>query len=599
MKAEDLIEKLSEIPYMRLRRQSKFHETISFFWNATGQSELYTLDPQTREIKQRTVGELNNAWCVYSPDENFIYYGCDTGGNEKFAAFQLNLTTKKALQLSSSYEFDESPLDVSPDGKFLLLNSKRSLPNNLYKMDLGTKEVTQLTNQKNPFRGYAFWSNKDWIYYNSNETENRRNLDIWAVRADGSENHLLYRFTSDSQEWVLDLSKDGNYLVVDTNGKKTRQGGVLNLASNEITWFGNEKYDENTKEISRDSSKLLTIRFKGLERIPVVYDIQTGDEHVLNVKGVVIEGAFCLNDNYIVYARSDPKTPMSLAMYNLLTDEEEIILKPKLGIPDEQMIDGTHITYPSFDGKQIPAVLYKPRIESGDKAPALLFHPGGPGGQLSLLFLPILQIFSQLGFVILGPSPRGSSGFGMEYLKANVKDLGGGDALDYVYGKNYLESLPYVDSSRIGVWGGSYGGYMTYILISKYAEHDWAAGAAMYGITHWKTVYDEFPLDYKMFFEGLLGKYEEHKELWEDRSPLNHVEKVKAPLLMIQGVNDPRCTINQSRLFKQRLLDLGKEEGTDFEYHEFEDVGHGGRLVSKFIEENNILVEFFIRRLKK
>ena len=140
---------------------------------------------------------------------------------------------------------------------------------------------------------------------------------------------------------------------------------------------------------------------------------------------------------------------------------------------------------------------------------------------------------------------------------------------------------------------------MTYILMTKYAEYNWAAGAALYGITHWKTVYDEFPLDYKMFFKGLLGKYEEHKELWEDRSPLNHVDKVKAPLLMIQGVNDPRCTISQSRLFKQKLLDLGKEEGTDFEYHEFEDIGHGGRLVSKFVEENKILVEFFDRRLKK
>jgi dipeptidyl aminopeptidase/acylaminoacyl peptidase len=134
--------------------------------------------------------------------------------------------------------------------------------------------------------------------------------------------------------------------------------------------------------------------------------------------------------------------------------------------------------------------------------------------------------------------------------------------------------------------------------MSKYSEHGWAAGAALYGITHWKTVYDEFPLNYKQFFEGLLGKYEEHKELWEDRSPLNHVETVQAPLLMIQGVNDPRCTISQSRLFRQKLLDLGKEEDKDFEYHEFGDIGHGGRKVNQYVEENKLLVEFFLRRLK-
>jgi dipeptidyl aminopeptidase/acylaminoacyl peptidase len=212
-------------------------------------------------------------------------------------------------------------------------------------------------------------------------------------------------------------------------------------------------------------------------------------------------------------------------LYNLATKEEELLLEPELGISKEQLVDGQAITYPTFDDWKIPAVLYKPKIKEGEKAPALLFHPGGPGGQLSLLFLPILQIFSQLGFVVLGPSPRGSIGLGKEFLEGNVLDLGGGDAMDYVHGKMYLESLPYVDPSRIGVFGGSYGGYMTYILMSKYAEHGWAAGAALYGITHWKTVYDEFSQDYKLFFEGLLGKYEDHEELWEDRSPLNHADK--------------------------------------------------------------------------
>jgi len=599
MKAKDLIEKISEVPLIIMQRQSNFHNIIDFFWNATGKFELYTLYPQTNEIHQITSGELVYPGCVRSLNENLIFYSKDIDGNEQLATYQLNLLSKEVQQLSSSYEFNENPIDVSPDGKFLLLLSKRSGQRNLFKMDLETKEVTQLTNQKNPFRGYAFWSNKDWIYYRANETDNRRNTDIWAVRADGSENHLLYRYSTNSGETLRDLSRDGNYLVIETNGKKTKQGGVLNLTSNEITWFGNELYDENPMEISQDSSKLLTIRFRGLERIPVVYDVTTGEERALKVRGVVRDGAFCLNDNYVVYSRTDPKMPSSLMMYNLTTDEEELLLAPELGIPAEQFVDGQAISYPSFDDLEIPAVLYKPKITEDEQVPALLFHPGGPGGQLSLLFFPILQIFSQLGFVVLGPSPRGSTGQGKDFLEGNILDLGGGDALDYVYGKKYLESLPYVDSSRIGVFGGSYGGYMTYILMSKYAEHGWTAGAALYGITHWKTVYDEFPLDYKQFFEGLLGKYEEHKELWEDRSPLNHVNKVNAPILMIQGVNDPRCTISQSRLFKQKLLDLGKQEGIDFEYHEFGDVGHGGRLVSKFIEENNILVEFFIRRLKK
>ena len=598
MNSEDLIVKLSEIPFLRLQKQSKFHETISFFWNTTGQFEFYTLTPQTKEIRQLTFG-MNQMWYVRSPDENLLYYGKDVGGNEKFTVFQLNLSTKETLQLSSSSEFNESPYDISPDGKFLLLNSQRSGPRNLYKLELATKEATQLTTHKHPLFGSALWSVKDCIYYSANETDNHRNLDIWAVRADGSDNHLLYRFTPDSQEWPRDLSKDGSCLLIETLGKKTRQAGVLNISSKEVTWFGDERYDEFGMELSQDNTKLLTIRFQGLERFPVIYDVETGEENVLKTRGVVREGTLCLDDTHVVYCRTDPKTPISLMMYNLATDEETLLLEPELGVSKEQFLDGHTVTYPSFDGLEIHAVLYKPVLAEGERAPALLYHPGGPGGQISLYFLPLLQIFSQLGFVVLGPSCRGSIGFGKEFLEGNLMDLGGGDAMDYVFGKKYLESLPYVDSSRIGVWGGSYGGFMTYIHLSKYAEYDWAAGVALYGITHWKTLCDEMPLGYKQHTEGLLGKYEEHKELWEDRSPLNHVEKVQAPLLMIQGVNDPRCTISQSRMFRQKLLDLGKEEGKDFEYHEFGDIGHGGREVSQYVEENKLLVEFFLRCLKQ
>jgi len=598
MNVEELIEKLSKIPIIRLSRQSKFHETISFYWNATGQFEFYTLTPKTKEIHQLTSG-MNQMWYVRSPDKKHLYFGKDVGGNEQFTAFQLNLSSKETIQLSSSTNFDEMPADISPDGRFLLLNSKRSGQSNLFKLDLTTKEATQLTDQRNPFRGYAFWSSKDWIYYSSNETDNRRNLDIWAVRADGSDNHLLYRYTPESQEWPMDISKDGSYLQIETLGKKTRQAGILNISSKEITWFGDERYDEFGMELSQDNTKLLTIRFQGLERYPVIYNIETGEESVLKTRGVVREGTLCLNDTHVVYCRTDPKTPISLMMYNLATDEEEVLLEPELGIPKKQFLDGHAVTYPSFDGLEISAVLYKPNLEEGEKAPALLYHPGGPGGQISLYFLPLLQIFSQFGFVVLGPSCRGSIGFGKEFFEGNLLDLGGGDAQDYVYWKKYLESLPYVDSTRIGVWGGSYGGYMTYILMSKYAEHGWAAGAALYGITHWKTLCEETPLGFKQHTEGLLGKYEEYIELWEDRSPLNHVAKVQAPLLMIQGVNDPRCTISQSRMFRDKLLKLGKEEGKDFEYHEFGDIGHGGREVSQYVEENKILVNFFIRHLKK
>ncbi len=596
MNYQDLIEKLTDIPYMRVRKQSKYHKTKDFFWNETGKLELYVFNPESKNTTQVSSNDMFGAWCLRSPvNDELVYIQKDLEGNESFTVYQLNLKSKELIQLGSSLQHNNSVTAISPDGKFVIINSRRNERNNLFKITIKTGEEQQLTNHQNPLFGYTFWGENDWIFYYANETTNRNNYDIWGIRADGSENRLVYQYSNASKEMIYDLSKDGNLLLIGTQTEKTKQIGLFDFIKNKIRWFGGD-YDETPMEISGDGTKILAIRFKGIERIPVVYDIKTGKERELKIRGVVIEGAFCLNDEYVFYARSDSKTPMSLALYNLVSDTEEIILRPKLNVTSSNFVEGKYIKYPSFDEKQIPAILYKPKITKGEKAPALLFHPGGPGGQVSLLFLPILQILSQLGIVILAPSCRGSIGFGKEYYEKNLNDLGGGDALDYVYGKKYLETLPYIDQQRIGVFGGSYGGYMTYILLTKYADSNWSAGAALYGITHWKTAYDAFSPAIKFFFESLLGKYDENKALWEDRSPLTHIEKLQAPLLMIQGVNDPRCPIGESRQFRDKLVELGLKAGIDFEYHEFSAVGHGTRETKRAVKENKLIIEFFLKK---
>lgn len=110
-------------------------------------------------------------------------------------------------------------------------------------------------------------------------------------------------------------------------------------------------------------------------------------------------------------------------------------------------------------------------------------------------------------------------------------------------------------------------------------------------------MYDKVPPGYKQYIEGLLGKYEEHKELWEDRSPMTHIEKIQAPILMIQGVNDLRCPVEESRQFRDKLLELGKKEGSDFEYHELGEQGHQTREKKQQKNILKLIVDFFDKRL--
>ena len=183
-----------------------------------------------------------------------------------------------------------------------------------------------------------------------------------------------------------------------------------------------------------------------------------------------------------------------------------------------------------------------------------------------------------------------------------VKDWGGADAQDIIWGKKYLESLDFIDKDRIGVFGASYGGFSSFIQLTKYADEGWKAGCAWIGITDLKSFYEESHPHFKASIINFLGTYEENKELWDDRSAINHIEKLKAPIQIIHGINDPRCPISQSRQFRDKLIELGWKEGKEgdktYEYIEFGDEGHGGYSDTAMrIRTTKLFIDFFKRRL--
>ncbi|MCK4878159.1 MAG: S9 family peptidase, partial [Candidatus Heimdallarchaeota archaeon] len=269
---------------------------------------------------------------------------------------------------------------------------------------------------------------------------------------------------------------------------------------------------------------------------------------------------------------------------------------------EEDFYDVEYIKYPTFDGLEIAATLGKPKLEPGKKYPALVDVHGGPTHQYYRNFSIFAQVFAHHGFVILQPNFRGSTGYGKEFMELNLMDWGGGDAKDMIWGKKYLESLDYVDPDRIGVFGGSYGGFSTFLQLTKYADAGWKAGSAWIGISHLKTMFDKSQPHFKYFLTQHMGTYEENKELWDDRSAMTHIEKIKVPIQIIHGVQDPRCPIEESRQFRDKLLEMDWKEGEEgdnsYEYVEFEDEGHGAFSdIAMRIRTTKLFIDFFERRL--
>ncbi|WP_241191371.1 alpha/beta hydrolase family protein [Deinococcus psychrotolerans] len=294
-------------------------------------------------------------------------------------------------------------------------------------------------------------------------------------------------------------------------------------------------------------------------------------------------------------------TRLEVLLYNLADDTFEVLLPAEYGdVNPTDFVPGEYLRYPAADGLEVPAILYRPReLEKGKQYPALIHAHGGPTAQFFRGFDAQAQFLADRGYLVLCPNVRGSSGYGVTWRDANLMDWGGRDLADIAAGAEYLKSLPEVDGKRLGIFGGSYGGYLSYMAVVKQPEL-FKVGVPIVGITNLPQLYEDnsrvMPqLGY--YFRTMMGDPVENAELWRDRSAITHAADLKAHLLMMHGTNDPRCPVNQARGFRDALTANGRKEGRDFEYVEFADEGHGAGDIAGKTRSYRLMADYLARRL--
>jgi len=603
-KKEYTIDNLSKIPQIYLPTVSHSKDKVAFYWDKTGMLELYTVDLKTSEIRQVSHGECPRAiraGFVWTRDDENLIFAKDKDGDENHNLIKINIKSGKTEPLTSTTECQNYAADTSPDGKHLAMISTRKGQLNLFRLDIKRKEVNQLTNHVNPTWGGCSWNPKyDWIAYNVNETKDLRNLDVWLVKPDGSENKRIVCVKEGSEDVVTEWSKDGKLVAFTTDANKVKQPGIYNLETEETRLLGGE-CEETAAGFSEDGKKLVCLRNYEATVLPVVYDVKTGKcEETRFPKGVAGAVQYALNDQLLIAPLNTPTIPSALVVYDVKDRTIKYLVEPQYGNADPKFfVIPEYIKYKSSDGLEIPAILYKPKsIPKGKILPTLVMPHGGPTGQYFFDFDIFGQILANEDYVLLLPNVRGSTGYGRKFQDMNLMDWGGKDLEDVAAGASYLKSLPYVDRTRIGVVGGSYGGFMTFLAVTKKPEL-WAAACAWIGISHLKKFYERSQPHFKYFIRMHMGDPEKNSKLWEDRSALNFANNIRCPILMIHGMHDPRCPVEESRQFRDKLVELGKKEGEDFEYVEFGEEGHGAYTdMSMRTRTLKILLDFFNRRLK-
>jgi dipeptidyl aminopeptidase/acylaminoacyl peptidase len=262
-------------------------------------------------------------------------------------------------------------------------------------------------------------------------------------------------------------------------------------------------------------------------------------------------------------------------------------------------VDAEHIFYPSLDGTKIPAIVYKPRnFDKKKQYPAIIIPHGGPTAQYFLNFEPSVQYATDLGYVVMMPNVRGSSGYGSAFRDACIKDWGGKDHEDWIAGRQWLIEHVSVNPKKVIMYGGSYGGYATLWSMGNSPDL-WAAGVAWVPVSDLHDMYEQSIELFKFFIRRQMGDPIEDKNLWIERSPITHIQNMKSPLLLVHGKNDPRCPVSQSRNVVEKLKQHGFKENEDFEYVEYGNEGHGSSGdMSGTIRSLKLLDDFLYRRIE-
>ncbi len=267
-------------------------------------------------------------------------------------------------------------------------------------------------------------------------------------------------------------------------------------------------------------------------------------------------------------------------------------------IDPDDLVEARVVRFASFDGMEIPNIFYRPyQATPRAKAPALVWVHGGPGGQTRRQYSASIQYLVNHGYVILGINNRGSSGYGKSFNTADDHKHGHEPLWDCVAAKKYLQGLDYVDPNRIGIIGGSYGGYMVLAALA-FQPTEFAVGVDIFGVSNWIRTLESIPKYWESERLALykeIGDPEKDRDFLKETSPLFHADRIQRPLIVVQGANDPRVIKPES----DDIVAAVKKSGVPVEYVVFPDEGHGFSKKKNQIEAWRSIREFLDRYLKE
>jgi dipeptidyl aminopeptidase/acylaminoacyl peptidase len=577
-------------------------KSIAFISNMSGRNNIWVVSAEGGFPTQLTVSDQRQTAPKWSPDGKWIAYESDYDGDEQWDIFLVSPRTGKVVNLTQTREIAETTPTWSPDGRYLAyeVKPKTSAAVEIDIYDMVMREVKHLTTNTPQDKRNAnpLWSSEGKYIVYTQEQAKGTDSNIFIADVATCRSTLLTPHEGEQLFAANDISPDGRRVLVTSNAASGYENaGLVDVATQKVTWLTKDEWEIRGREFSPDGKHItFSANVDGNEDI-YLYDPATGKSTVLPIVKGVNEpaggpSAFSADGSRLLYYHNGPTAPGDLWIYHLASGKSQQITHSLVGgMRSEDMVEPYLIHYPSRDGKwTISAFLYVPfnMARNGQNAAIVYIH-GGPTSQTMNSFNRFVQFAVNQGYMVLAPNYRGSTGYGKEFQQANLFDMGGGDLQDVLAGVDWIKQTGHLDPKKIAVMGASYGGYLSMMAVTK-APDVWAAAVPIVPFVNWFT---EIENEDPVLREGdlaTMGDLAKNKALYEDRSPINFIDQVKAPLLLLAGGHDPRCPKSET----QQVVDAIKKRGGTVDYKVYENEGHGFARVENQIDAYKRVADFLL-----
>jgi dipeptidyl aminopeptidase/acylaminoacyl peptidase len=545
--------------------------------NATGVFNVYAQRLGGGRPLALTKSTTDSTFAVaYFPADDRFLFTADQGGNELNHLFVQD-PSGNVVDLTPGEKLKAAFLGFSSDRQSFYVETNERDPRtfDVYRYAVDGYARERMFENDGRYLPAGVSRNGRWLALAESISNTR--TDLWVVdlatgkrirvTPDVDANHGFFTFTPNSRQLIYSTDEFGQFDQAWSYDLASGARAVAIKADWDVVFVGySEQGRYRVSALNADARTVVTLR-----------DLERGSEVELTglPAGDIRPAAFSRSESKFAFYLTSDTAPANLYVRELDgSASRQLTSSLPPAIDEDVLVAGSDVRFTSFDGLEIPAILWRPRQASArHRAPALVLVHGGPGGQTRHGWSADVQALVNHGYAVLGVNNRGSSGYGKTFFHADDRRHGDVDLKDCVWGKRYLESLDWIDADRIAIMGGSYGGYMVAAALA-FEPTEFAAGIDVFGVTNWLRTLQSIPPWWTAQRTALydeLGDPATDADRLKRISPLFHANDIVRPLLVMQGKNDPRVLKMES----DELVAAVRGNGVPVEYVVFDDEGHG------------------------